>query len=78
MARFTQAEKISAKNAMDYQAKLLTMAEKAWQEKWDAAPNPFVAFAQWKNDSSIREAAYAPWQLAKKQAELCGLPAKQI
>ena len=78
MARFTQAEKLSAKNAMDYQAKLLDIAQKAWQEKWAAASNPFISFTQWKTDKSIREAAYAPWLLAKKRANLCGLPIKNL
>ena len=76
MSRFTQAEKQSAKNALDYQTRTLDVAKKTWQEEWVAAANPFAALIQWKANKSIRDTFYGPWLLAKKQADLCGPPAK--
>ena len=75
-ARFTQAEKRSAKNTLDHQTRILELFEKIWRNKWDLACNPFVAWSEWKADSSIRAVVHAPWQLAKKQSELCGSPNK--
>lgn len=76
MTRFSQVEKLSAKNALDYQTRLLEVSKKIWQEKWASAVNPFVAWNEWRTGKSIRDVVYAPWQLAKNQSELCGSPNK--
>ena len=76
MARFTQAEKLSAKSTLDYQTRVLKLAETAWQEKWCSAINPFLALIQWKADKPTRVADTAPWLLAKKRSDLCGSPSK--
>lgn len=76
MTRHTQVDKLQAKNALDYQTRLLEINKQAWQEKWDAAVNPFVALIEWKADKSIRDNAYVPWLAAKRESNLCGAPSK--
>lgn len=74
--KFTQEQKLSAKNAVDYQQRLFDLLKKTWQEQWDAAENPFVALKNWRSDKHVRDAAWLPLEEAKKHAALCGPPAK--
>lgn len=74
--KFTEDQRRSAKNVVDYQQRILELSKKDWQEKWEAAENPFVALLTWYADKPIRDAAYLPWEIATNQALECGPPAK--
>ena len=74
--KFTQEQKLSAKNALDYQQRLLDLRKETWQEQWETAENPFGALKNWRADKPIRDAAYLPWEEARRHAALCGAPAK--
>ena len=63
--KHTHAEKISARNSLDRQTAILGIAQSAWQEKWDATVNPFIAWEQWKANAPVRAAAYVPWLAAQ-------------
>lgn len=37
-----------------------------WQEKWDAAKNPFVSWEEYKKDRPVRDKIMAPYLEAKE------------
>ena len=76
--KYTHAEKISARNSLDRQTAILGIAQSAWQAKWDATVNPFIAWEQWKADALVRAAAYVPWLIAKRLSDLRNSPNKSL
>jgi len=54
-----------AKEAFGLEAKNMRLHEKQWQEKWDAARNPFEALAQHKKDKRQRLSVLYPYLAAR-------------
>ncbi len=54
-----------ARKLLDYHTKMLKAHEKIWQEKWESAKNPFLAWMQYKKDAKIRLLILSPWIAAR-------------
>jgi len=48
-------------------SELLKVHEKKWQEAWDAAPNPFIAWDQHKKNKPNRLKIINQWLQARKE-----------
>ena len=62
-------EKTAARNALDYQTRVLDTHKIRWEAEWEAAANPFEALAAWNINRPVRDKAYAPWRKAKDLTE---------
>lgn len=74
----TAAEKLTARNALDYQARVLDSHKQRWQEQWEAAANPFEALVSWTAGKAVRAEAYIPWRKAKDLTELHEMQAQKL
>lgn len=48
-------------------AELLKVYEKKWKEEWDAAPNPFIAWDQYKKNKPNRLKIINQWLDARRE-----------
>lgn len=66
----SRREQIQVALEAAYSAELrLRVQELEWQAKWDAAPNPFVAWQEYIADREVHREAYRPWLEAKAKVE---------
>lgn len=59
--------KEKAEQEYRYWLAMLQAHQHLWKAKWDSAPNPFVAWAQYKADRPIRQKILIPYLAAKEK-----------
>lgn len=60
----------AAKAELDFQAKNLKAHEILWQDKWEAAENPFIAIKQYRKDAPKRKPIIDAWLCAVEKWEM--------
>ena len=66
MARITKRELLEeAEKKLTEAYNLLRVHEKVWQDEWDAAANPFVAWEGYKKQQPQRQTLVRAWLDAK-------------
>ena len=67
-----------AKTDFEHHDKILKIHEALWQQKWDAAQNPFISWREYMEDEQQRSLIVKPWVKARDYYNSLPKPKKQV